>query len=337
MRLTLIRLTDREYQFVWTHHHLLLDGWSMFLLLKEVFGQNSIPARPYRDYIERLQREDLAPAETFWRDELRGFTRPTPVLNDRGTDQPHSETVLYRKHEFRLPAAATAELNAALRKRRVTINTVVHGVWALILSHWAKQDDVVLGTIFGGRPMDLPGNESMIGMFISAVPVRVRIAPDQPVLDWLENVQVRLLELNLRQLTPLLTIQRCSELPAGTPLFASMISMFLNVSFEEAVGQFGMRDVQMVDWNSFPLCILVEPGSELSVLIKYDSQRFDASTVLRAAEHFKTLLNAIARNSDRHLIDLLAMLENVDREHDAAFLSASKQSNREKLRQIRKK
>jgi non-ribosomal peptide synthase protein (TIGR01720 family) len=345
MRLALIRLSDKDYEFVWSHHHLLLGGWSMFLLLKEVFsiceatlsGRPVPPlhVRPFRDYIAHQLRQDLGQAESFWRDQLKGFTRPTPVLNDRGAEQAHSQTNAYRKHELWLPASVTSELISVLRKRRLTMNTAVHGVWALILSHWAKLDEVVFGTIYSGRPTDLAANESMIGMFINAVPIRARIDPGRRALDWLEGLQVQLLESGLRQHTPLLNIQRWSEVPAGTPLFNSLISMFLNVSFEEAAAQFGMRDIQMVDWNSFPLSILVEPGSRLSVLIKYDSDRFDSATVLRAAEHFDALLNALHRSPDVRLDDLLTMLEEVDRRHEAAALLASKKSNRDRLRQIR--
>ncbi|RMF26124.1 MAG: non-ribosomal peptide synthetase, partial [Chloroflexi bacterium] len=165
MRLALIRVEERAYKFVWTHHHLLMDGWSLPILLQEVLafyeafrqGRDLYlpPSRPYRDYIVWLKKQDMARAEAFWRRLLKGFTAPTPLTVDRrpagdGDGSPPEETD-YRKLDILLSAETTAALQALARQHQLTLNTLVQGAWALLLSRYSGEDDVVFGATVSGR------------------------------------------------------------------------------------------------------------------------------------------------------------------------------------------
>ena len=148
MRLTLIRTGESSYQFIWTHHHLLLDGWSIAVVLKEVFAHYEAklsgqplrlpPARPFSDYVAWLSQRDEAGAERFWRRYLSGFTSATPL--PASFDK--SEATGYGDAECSLTVQQTAAVRALARRSRVTLNTVMGGAWAVLLARSAGLDNL---------------------------------------------------------------------------------------------------------------------------------------------------------------------------------------------------
>jgi NRPS condensation-like uncharacterized protein len=215
MRCALLRVAEDTYQFVLDYHQLLLDGWSLPLVLKEVlacyaaFCRGQDPhlesPRPYRDYIAWLQRQDLAQAERFWRQALRGIMAPTPLPIAR------SEGALleprYEEQELKLPAAVTAQLQSLARAQRLTLNTLVQGAWALLLSRYSGEDEVLFGATVSGRPVELGRVEAMVGLFINTLPVRVQVPPKARLLPWLEQLQAQQVEREQYMYSPLVEIQ----------------------------------------------------------------------------------------------------------------------------------
>ncbi len=310
IRLTLIQIADDAYYFVWTHHHMVLDGWSVSVVLKEVlagygaFAQGrplDLPhLRPYRDYIAWLQRQDLAGAEAFWRRYLGDVTAPTPLGVDRVPDAGvgmEGERYALRQHQ--LSPEMTAELQAFARRHGLTLNTLAQGAWALLLSRYSGAADVVFGTTVAGRPHDLPGSDAMIGLFINTLPVRAQVPPDATVLPWLQQLQAEQAELRQYEYSPLVQVQGWSAVPRGLPLFESIL-VFENYPVEtvaqDSNGRRGMLigDVQAVELTNYPLTVEIETRSNLAVSIGYDCRRFDEATIGRMAGHFETLLGAIA-------------------------------------------
>ena len=149
MRLTLIQMEQEVYQFVWSFHHILIDGWSLALMLKEVGtlyqafrqGQNLHlePSRAYREYIVWLQQQNLALAEEFWRSILKGLTAPTPLVVDRACLNLSDESERYGEEQILLSAAATAALQSFARQHQLTVSTLVQGAWALLLSRYSGE------------------------------------------------------------------------------------------------------------------------------------------------------------------------------------------------------
>ncbi|HZF37308.1 MAG TPA: condensation domain-containing protein, partial [Blastocatellia bacterium] len=173
MRLTLIRMEDNVYEFVWSFHHIILDGWSVQLLLQELFefyksfsrgkAIKLKRARPYQDYINWLQKQDLSKAEAFWRRTLGGFTELTPVdLQREHGDSPAADAPR-ESQEVQLSEAATSALNLLARRYKITLSTVIQTAWALLLSRYSGHKDIVFGAVVSGRAPDLEQIESMIG------------------------------------------------------------------------------------------------------------------------------------------------------------------------------
>ncbi len=188
LRLALFELGEGEHRFVWSLHHLLTDGWSLGILLKELFAayeafaagrEPSLPRpRAFREYIGWLQRQDLAEAEAFWRRNLAGLDEPTFLAGGEGRAAGGFRES--RRAARPLTPEATAALRELARRQRLTLSTLVQGAWALLLARWAGRPDVVFGSVVAGRPADLPGAETMVGPFINTLPVRARVAPGAP-------------------------------------------------------------------------------------------------------------------------------------------------------------
>ncbi len=314
MRLTLMRIADDASYFVWTHHHILLDGWSLPLIFKDVFALYEAfrqgtsarlePARPYRDYITWLQRQDLAAAEVFWRRTLQGVAAPTPLMVDRAAT---GEEASYAVQEASLPARATSALQSLVRRQQVTLNTLVQGAWALLLSRYSGTQDVVFGATVSGRPPELPGVESMVGLFINTLPVRVKVAPDAKLSAWLKQLHDQQVELRQYEYSPLVQVQGWSEMPRGVPLFESLLvfeNYPVDASLRAQKGSLAIERVRAVEQTNYPLTVLSGPGEELGLKISYDCRRFDAPTITRMLGHLAALLEGMAVSPDCRLSDL---------------------------------
>ena len=321
MRLTLIRVAEDSYQLVWSKHHLILDGWSTALVFKDVVehyqalcqGQDLplAPSRTYGDYIAWLQQQDLSKAEKFWRQALNGIQAPTPLISlkvDISLDQKEE----YDEQQIKLSAETTTALQSLARQHQLTLNTVVQGAWALLLSRYSGESDVVYGNTVSGRPVDLVGAESMVGLFINTLPVRVTIDAEQSLLTWLQQLQTQLVEMRQYEYSPLVEVQGWSEVPRGVPLFESLV-VFENYPVDRAVleGQTNL-EIQInssFDNTNYPLTVIVLPGSELAIAISYDCRRFDRATIIRMLGHFQTLLQGMVTAPEISLKDLHLLTE----------------------------
>jgi len=324
MRLTVFEIAPERYRFVWTHHHLLLDGWSLPLVMKELFGfaegslsgrRLHLPApRPYRDYIGWLAAREESAAEEYWRNALAGFSAPTPIGASPMVNGRHSSR---KSGELRrsLTPAATAALSAVARAHRLTLNTLVQGAWSLLLHHHSGEPDVVFGATVSGRPAELNGVETMVGLFINTQPVRVRVEGEMATSTWLESLQAQQTQARQFEYCRLTSIHGWSNVPRTMPLFESIV-VFENYpasALGAAIETMGIRDIGVVETTNYPLALIAAPGHELELRLNYDPSRFDALTIERMARHLTTLLEAISTNADCRVSELPIMSEAEER------------------------
>ncbi|MFB2923836.1 amino acid adenylation domain-containing protein [Aerosakkonema funiforme] len=317
MNFTLIQLAENSYQFIWNHHHLLLDGWSLPLIFKEVitfYAAFSLgkdlsleKSRPYRDYIAWLQQQNVTEAEAFWREKLKGFTAPTAIFYQPQIANKPSQFPSYDEQQLKLSTETTAALQSLARKEQLTLNSIVQGAWALLLSRYSGEEDIVYGATVSGRPPTLPDAESMVGLFINTLPVRVWVDSHEFILPWLQQFQTQFVELRQYEYNSLIEIQGWSEVPRGVSLFDSIV-VFENYPVDPAVGQINSNlkigNFRTFGKTNYPLTVTVIPGLELLLKIGYVCDRFHTDTIKRMLGHLETLLLNIVANPTQRLSEL---------------------------------
>ena len=302
LRLATIRMADDVWQLVSSHHHIILDGWSFPLLLQE-FGESYrafcagstprfSPAIPFSRYISWLKSRNSWDAERFWRKELEGFTSPTSLALPRG-QAPGKE---YQDASIVLSPEQTEQLQTAARTAGVTLNTLVQGAYATVLSRYNSSNDVVFGVTVAGRPADLRGVERIVGLFINTLPLRVSVPSNASVASWLSGLQDRQLALDEFSYAGLTDIQGWSDVPRGQPLFESLL-VFENYPIDESLpnrlGGLIPKRISFVERSNYPLTIIALPGAQLTLRASFDAQQLDRAAVSRMLGHISHALLAL--------------------------------------------
>src|SRR3569832_1317142 len=334
MRVALIQLAHDVYRFVWSYHHVLIDGWSSSVIFNDAFHFYEMlvqghelkvePARPFRDYIVWLRQQDLSEAETYWRQTLRGFAEPTSFGVGNGKA---SATHTYAEEQLYLSAETSEALQAFSRRHQLTLNTLFQGAWAMLLNRYSGARNVVFGVAVSGRPPELPEVESMMKILVNTLPARIEVTPGATLLPWLREIQERQVTMRKYEYTPLMQKQGWSEVPNGTQLFESIVGFEnhpIDTSLGSRSGKAELRDVIHYHLASgYALNVIIDPGRELLLKIMYDVGRFDAAAIRQILNHFQQLLESSVANPDAKL-DELEMLAPGERQQLVAEWSGAR-------------
>ncbi|WP_406200670.1 amino acid adenylation domain-containing protein [Kitasatospora sp. NBC_01560] len=302
IRFTLLSGDDDRHRFLITAHHILIDGWSRALLIGELFelygllrrgsDENALPAvTPYRDYLAWVAGQDREAGEAAWRQVLDGLEEPTLLA----APDPSREPLAPVSTRVELPAAATAALTGWARRLGVTVNTVVQAAWAITLGRLTGRDDVVFGGTVSGRPPQLPGVESMIGLFINTLPVRVTLDPAEPVRALLERLQDQQAALMDHQYLGLGDVQRLA--PGGGELFDTLL-VFENYPVDteglrRSAGGLGVVDGHSHEGTHYPLSLLAHVGDVLALELSHRPDVLDRAAAEAVGADVLRLLTAL--------------------------------------------
>ncbi|MDB9374692.1 amino acid adenylation domain-containing protein [Nodularia sphaerocarpa] len=304
MQITLIKLTNTVYQFVWSYHHLLLDGWSVQVLLKDflviyqAYSQEQTPVlanpRRYRDYIAWLQQQDFAESEIFWKQQLQGFLSPTRLNIEQNRDvRPDNLHSHYSEQNIQLSVELSKKLDTLAKQQQLTINTFVQGAWALLLSRYSGEKDILFATVCAGRPGSLINADSMVGLFINTLPFRVLVSPEESLYKSLQKLQHQQVEIREYEYCSLVDIHRWSEVSRSLPLFETLV-VFENYPIEPALKQsldsLEIRNIQAIEQTNYPLTLYATVDSQLSLRLLYDRDRYHNTTITQILEQLETLL-----------------------------------------------
>jgi surfactin family lipopeptide synthetase C len=305
MRFAWFRLARNNYRCVWTFHHAILDGWSIQIVVRKVtefytalasgLAPDAQSSRPYADYIQWLSRQDTQAAASFWRQRLAGISAPTRLHIDHDAQIFFAPEDTFDEDHVEISALTTLHLKDLCRQHHLTLNTLLQGAWALLLSRYGNDADVLFGAVVSGRPADLPGVEQMVGMFINTLPVRVHVDTRSPLIDWLKTLQAQQLEARKFEFSHLIQIQELSDIPRRVPMFETMMvfeNFPVTTSWDDQKNV--QKDARLLDQSNMPLSVMVVPASEILVKILYNCRRFDATTVRRVLGHLRTVLDAMA-------------------------------------------
>jgi len=321
LRLTLFQWGPCSFSLVWTFHHALLDGRCFPILLAEVFEAyaelltGEISARPkpvpYSRHIEWLQQQDFASRQQFWKEHLRGFTAPTPLVIDYKVSK---EEVVYQQGEDweLLDSAVTASLRNITQCHNLTMNSLVMGAWAILLHRYSGEQDVVFGATRACRKTSVPGTDDSIGLFINTVPVRVKLNDALSLLALFKQVRQQWLDLRPFEHSPLAQVKATSQVPAAQPLFETLL-VFENYRLDSAMhslgGEWANRQVELHELTSFPVTLAAYDGPELSFKIEFDRHRVSPAAARGMLRHLRCLLEGIAADSSVTVGDLALINE----------------------------
>ncbi|MFD7839238.1 condensation domain-containing protein, partial [Streptomyces sp. NPDC059761] len=315
LRLTLLRLAEDRHRLLLTNHHILWDGWSMPVLIDELFtlyaqgGGGTLPkVTPYRDYLAWLAAQDRDTARAAWAKALAGLEGPTlvaPHIADHAPDLPGLVSV-------ELSEELTARLTEFGRGHGVTMNTLVQAAWGMLLARTTGRDDVVFGMTVSGRPPELSGVERMVGLFINTLPVRVRFRDEQNVSDVLRQLHINQVELMEHHHLGLAEVQQKA---GGRTLFDTTMvfeSYPLDASEWGSPAE-GLRltGIAGVDATHYSLALSVLPGARLTFRLGYRSDAFAPADAELHLTRLGRLLEAMADDPDRpaKLLDFLTPQE----------------------------
>ena len=300
LKLHLIRLGPERHRLVHTLHHALLDGWSMPILHRELAAiyaadgdASGLPAAvSYRDYLAWLGRQDKEVARAAWREALAGLDTPTTVAPADPTRVPDIDTVM-----IELPTELTDDLLRLARGQGLTMNTVVQGAWAVVLAQLAGRTDVVFGATASGRPAELARVESMVGLLLNTLPVRVRLDGGQRVVEMLADLQRNQSALGAHQHLGLQEVQAA----VGPGAVFDTLVIYENFPRTGLGGSADdglvMRPVQKGrDSSHYPFTLVTGPGERMPVILNYERGLFDHAVA-------ESVVGAIVRVLERLVAD----------------------------------
>ncbi|WP_410590178.1 amino acid adenylation domain-containing protein [Amycolatopsis sp. lyj-23] len=298
MRVTLIRLGGTRIRTLWTFHHVILDGWSVFEVLTDVLahlsGQPVKRRRPFADHLAWLARQDATAAETHWRKALSGLV-PTRLPYDRPPGRAH-RTRSTSTVDRQLSVEDSACLAAFARRHRLTVNAVVQGSWARLLARHGGEADVCFGAVVSGRPPELPGVAAIVGMFVNTVPVRVTVAEAEDRPGWFRRLQAEQAEARRFGHVSLAALRRWSGLPARVSLFDSIV-VFENYPFDRgalAARGLHLAELTAVEVTNYPLALIAHGSTReaepLTLRLGYDPALFDNGTAEALGDELVDLL-----------------------------------------------
>ncbi len=318
-RLHLIDLGKHSARLLWSFHHLLLDGWSMRLVIDEVLQHyqqsesyksieiNNPP--PYVDFIRWLERRDPSEETRFWQKSLAGYRKTARILPDcfrenKGQTAPvFTQLAVEHKQRQRLERFA--------KSQRLTLNNLMVGAWSLVLSRYSHSNDVVFGTTVSGRSLDLDGINSIVGLFINTLPFRSQIEPSSSVVDYLHDIQRQQTQIQRFEQTPLTDIQRNSDMPPGTDLFDNIL-VFENFPHSKSTQacDLTLSETNYVEYSHYDLAILVVPGEEFQLIAAHDSCVYSIEFARRLLQQLLTVALQMSQPENLTLADISMVSDN---------------------------
>jgi amino acid adenylation domain-containing protein len=311
IRVALLQIGDEAFWIVVSNHHIILDGWSMSLVRDEVsqFYQQLVHDREtnlkdapeFAGYLQWLNQQPTQQAETFWRSELAGIVGPNTLPVDSGAVQNGAVVESFAESTLSLPAELTTAIRDCARRHHLTLSSLLQGAWAILLSRYSASDDVVFGITVSGRPYDLPQVESLVGLLINTLPVRVKLSDKESSLACLKQIQRRVSSALEYEYCSLKQIQNWSDVPFNLPLFETLL-VFENFagsgSSFELDGPVEVSSAQLSRTN-YPLTLVINPAAELRLQIVYHRNRFSDDAIERMLAHLANILGGITADLEQ--------------------------------------
>ena len=336
LRVAVLQLEDHEYEVIWSFHHIIMDGWGVGVLNADFFeiysslvaGRNHRlgPPVPFRVYIKWLSALNTDEASAYWARRLDGYDAAAIVPRKPGI-QPADAGYDLEKVEIEFDGTKTKRLEELGARLNVTMNTMIQTIWGIVLAKYNGTRDVVFGAVVSGRPPAIPGIDSIVGLFINSVPIRVRYSEDATFSGLIKKMQDEATEAERYHHYPLVEIQAKSKLK--NDLLGSLISFqnypiakrirdLLDGDNEDSSGTlFTVSRAETFEHNSFDFNIVAVHQEALVIELKYNARLYDKALVEKICRHIREIVDVVVENGD-------VPVEGIQVSHD--YITASAQA-----------
>ncbi|HMG13221.1 MAG TPA: condensation domain-containing protein [Gemmatimonadaceae bacterium] len=307
MRLSWLRSDGSSSRLVWTLHHILMDGRAFVIVLDEVeryyrdlrrgVVPNTKPGAPYKPYVGWIRSLDLSGAAEFWREKLSGLSAPTPLPLE--PDHLPKDVSSHGEIEHQLSKEVTSALRAMAKQHDITLNTVVMGVWAIVLARFSGESDVLFGATKTTRRASIANGDSVVGLFLNTLPVRIDVSDTMQVVEMLKRLRNEWVSLRPYEHAPLVQIKQASAFPGAAQLFDSLV-VFENQRFDTALASCGPewceRELRWFEQTNYGLTLLAYGDPAMTLKLEFDVRRFSRATAQRILAHVVQAFASVAQN-----------------------------------------
>ena len=339
MRASVFQTGPSSYRWIWSYHHILLDGWCFGLVVQELFAiyhallhdipYRLEPVKPYKEYIQWLEKQDKQASLEYWTQSLAGFEGQSTFKEQRKQTNEHELGEI----EWAMSKEETAALSELALQQNATLSSALQSAWSILLSRYQRSNDVLFGTVVSGRPSDLAGVDRMVGLFINVIPRRIQLTDQMTFRSLLSETQQQSLAAEPHQYIPIYDIQA----KAGQQQLIDHIVVFENVPAakkdeQESPLGFTVEDMNVYEKSNYDLNLLASPGEQLQLKLAFNQRAFDPAFVHKLKDQLTLLIKGAIKHPDQlvHTLTLVTkqekqrMLEEwnaPELEHDQLYLT----------------
>ncbi|MGN7331123.1 non-ribosomal peptide synthetase [Bacillus altitudinis] len=339
MRASVFQTGPSSYRWIWSYHHILLDGWCFGLVVQELFAiyhallhdipYRLEPVKPYKEYIQWLEKQDKQASLEYWTQSLAGFEGQSTFKEQRKQTNEHELGEI----EWAMSKEETAALSELALQQNATLSSALQSAWSILLSRYQRSNDVLFGTVVSGRPADLAGVDRMVGLFINVIPRRIQLTDQMTFRSLLSETQQQSLAAEPHQYIPIYDIQA----KAGQQQLIDHIVVFENVPAakkdeQESLLGFTVEDMNVYEKSNYDLNLLASPGEQLQLKLAFNQRAFDPAFVRKLKDQLTLLIKEAIKHPDQsvHTLTLVTkqekqrMLEEwnaPELEHDQLYLT----------------
>ncbi|CAH8769907.1 non-ribosomal peptide synthetase/type I polyketide synthase [Paenibacillus dendritiformis] len=306
-RLTLCKQTERKHTLLISFHHILLDGWSTGILLKEWLNAYRMLAQgmkpelrrkpPFKQFVASLQQQDKKKQESYWSRYLHELqTKPIPLSRSGASAEKASIAV----HTEKRSGTYVADLHRFVRTAQVTQAALFYTAWGILLQHYTNSDDVLFGITVSGRNTSIPGMEDMVGLFINTLPLRMKAGPEHGLPDLLADVNRSIQAHEDHAGTSLTNIKGYGGMRAEGVPFDSLLVVEnypLDKAVTSAEGPLAITSHYIEEETEFDLTVRITAADELEMTFAYNERAHRSDTVAKLASHYLYIIEQIIQTS----------------------------------------